>query len=128
MSLPPAVAEQPASPASEEPPRRGRAPEAEKEKEGEGEGFAPDVHCLLADDNAVARRILAQLFTRKVRTIYRSWGEICEADKVIWQGISFTQVEDGAEAVEAYRKEDFNLCFLDVQMPNTVHAFSLVTA
>ncbi|KAM0753373.1 hypothetical protein T439DRAFT_379064 [Meredithblackwellia eburnea MCA 4105] len=61
-------------------------------------GLAPDVRVLIADDNPIARNILAKLFSGK--------------------GVAFDQAEDGQVAINLYKSSFFNLLLLDVQMPN----------
>jgi len=55
------------------------------------------LHLLVADDNAINQKVAARLLTKA--------------------GHSVVLATDGADALAAYRREDFDLILMDVQMP-----------
>ncbi|KAL8277383.1 hypothetical protein RQP46_010223 [Phenoliferia psychrophenolica] len=59
--------------------------------------LAPGINVLCADDNPIARGILAKLLHGK--------------------GVAFEMAVDGFDAVDKYKRQPFSLLLLDVQMP-----------
>ncbi|KAI5476549.1 sensor histidine kinase/response regulator [Pseudohyphozyma bogoriensis] len=59
---------------------------------------SPKVSVLVADDNPIARNILAKLLSGK--------------------NVDYKLAEDGVQAVELYKKHFFNLGLFDIQMPH----------
>ncbi len=63
------------------------------------EGEAPKLKILLAEDNAINQKIACNLLAKK-------WGH------------EVTIANDGIEAVNALRKDNFDIVLMDIQMPN----------
>ena len=61
--------------------------------------IAPNIRCLLAEDNGISRKILCRVLDGK--------------------GIGYVQTADGQEAIDAYKvgAGSFGIILLDVQMP-----------
>ena len=60
--------------------------------------IAPNIRCLLAEDNGISRKILCRLLEGK--------------------GIDYVQTADGREAIDAFKSAgSFQIILLDVQMP-----------